>query len=300
MSYGNFGGSPENRYPPDWMCISCGHVNFARRSVCEQCGRSRTADAPPAYAPTHASVRAGTVSATSNATGFKAGLRPSPFAFSALPAYSQGARQPMVLMPGDWCCPSQACGHLNFAKRTECQVCKTPKNFTGPRGGPYGMTGMTGSPLGGYSPDWKCLQCDNINFARRTECKQCGAPRTASSPATHVSQQYAPDWRCTSCGNINFARRTECKQCSKPRTADAQPAFAPNHAALKASQQIRGYGGPKTVIMGPGDWTCPSCGFMNFARRVECLQCKTDRPSSLGGPMSNPRGGNNSFPYTPY
>ena len=127
-------------------------------------------------------------------------------------------------------------------------------------------TPLAGSPLGGYSPDWKCLQCDNINFARRTECKQCGAPRTASSPATHVSQQYAPDWRCTSCGNINFARRTECKQCSKPRTADAQPAFAPNHAALKASQQIRGYGGPKTVIMGPGDWTCPSCGFMNFAR----------------------------------
>ncbi|XP_015880130.3 SUPPRESSOR OF ABI3-5 isoform X1 [Ziziphus jujuba] len=34
--------------PSDWMCTSCGYVNFARRTSCFQCNEARTEDAPPA------------------------------------------------------------------------------------------------------------------------------------------------------------------------------------------------------------------------------------------------------------
>ncbi|KAM5551275.1 SUPPRESSOR OF ABI3-5 [Rosa sericea] len=34
--------------PSDWMCISCGYVNFARRTSCFQCNEARTEDAPAA------------------------------------------------------------------------------------------------------------------------------------------------------------------------------------------------------------------------------------------------------------
>eukprot|EP00667_Euglena_gracilis_P013986 EG_transcript_14473 len=235
--------------------------------------------------------------------GFKGGMRPPLMGYAGVPAYTPGYAGPRgrqaMLMPGDWCCPNSACGYLNFAKRAECQVCSTPKNYDGPK--LYDVPRSYYYPPGHYPPDWKCLQCDNINFARRHECKQCNAPRTANSPPTHVSQQYQPDWRCTSCGNINFSRRTECKQCSKPRTADAEPAYAPNHAALKASQQFRA---PKAVTMGPGDWNCLACGFMNFARRTECLQCKAEKPDAPPAeePITNGNGNGvaGAFQHSPY
>merc|ERR1711964_187953 len=37
----------------------------------------------------------------------------------------------------------------------------------------------------------------------------------------------------------------------------------------------------------PGDWKC-ACGFHNFARRKECLQCKVAKPSSVADIGFNP------------
>ncbi|XP_024024380.1 SUPPRESSOR OF ABI3-5 isoform X2 [Morus notabilis] len=34
--------------PSDWMCTSCGYINFARRTSCFQCNEARSEDAPPA------------------------------------------------------------------------------------------------------------------------------------------------------------------------------------------------------------------------------------------------------------
>ncbi|XP_062107657.1 SUPPRESSOR OF ABI3-5 isoform X1 [Humulus lupulus] len=34
--------------PSDWMCISCGYINFARRTSCFQCNEARSEDSPPA------------------------------------------------------------------------------------------------------------------------------------------------------------------------------------------------------------------------------------------------------------
>ena len=193
--------------------------------------------------------------------------------------------------PPDWQCLK--CGHVNFARRQECQQCAALRASDAPaaQAGPK------------FQPDWKCSSCGNINFARREECKQCSKARTADcQPAYapgHASLkpskggkggmpgvQYDPDWVCSSCQNINFARRAECRQCGKARSPDCQPAYAPGHANLKT----RG-GNPDPGLAGfsVGDWRC-SCGFVNFAKRTECLEC--------GAPKGGTKGA--TVRYSPY
>ncbi|KAK5733728.1 Asparagine-rich protein (ARP protein) [Elasticomyces elasticus] len=45
----------------------------------------------------------------------------------------------------------------------------------------------------------------------------------------------------------------------------------------------------------PGDWTCPSCGFSNFQRRIACFRCSFAGPDPYGGQgygmPQNPYGG---------
>ncbi|XP_039145645.1 zinc finger protein VAR3, chloroplastic-like [Dioscorea cayenensis subsp. rotundata] len=54
--------------------------------------------------------------------------------------------------------------------------------------------------------------------------------------------------------------------------------FARNIRCLQCKED-----GPKSanegrVGMKLGDWTCPACNYLNFARNVRCLQCKEDGP----------------------
>lgn len=54
--------------------------------------------------------------------------------------------------------------------------------------------------------------------------------------------------------------------------------------------QSRGPYGPK-IEMKRGDWICPRCSFMNFARNVKCLECDEARPKRqlIGGEWECPQ-----------
>merc|ERR1711879_27532 len=62
--------------------------------------------------------------------------------------------------PGDWECP--VCNNHNYANRTECNKCKTPK-------------GVFIDKAGMREGDWICDLCNNHNFSSRTACNKCGA-----------------------------------------------------------------------------------------------------------------------------
>jgi len=88
------------------------------------------------------------------------------------------------------------------------------------------------------------------------------------------------DWDCSQCEHMNFASRESCRSCS-------------------AAKPVQGLGGlgvhpgespePRREASGtnsrPGDWDCPVCQHMNFAKRDACRSCGTLKESINGIPQ---------------
>lgn len=81
----------------DWICPDkkCANVNFARRTSCNRCGREKTTEAKM--------MKAG---------GTEIG--------KTLAEKSRG-----LFSANDWQC--KTCGNVNWARRSECNMCNTPK-----------------------------------------------------------------------------------------------------------------------------------------------------------------------------
>ncbi|CEI99082.1 Putative ATP-dependent RNA helicase DED1 [Rhizopus microsporus] len=114
---------------------------------------------------------------------------------------------------GDWTCPS--CSASNFARRSECFKCHTPKE-----GGESGFGGNGGARAG----DWNCPSCEVSNYARRTECFKCGTGRPEGAGGGFGGGERRPprarrdgDWDCSGCGAVNFASRDSCFKCHAPK-----------------------------------------------------------------------------------
>ncbi|XP_052183246.1 uncharacterized protein LOC127795534 isoform X2 [Diospyros lotus] len=81
------------------------------------------------------------------------------------------------ILPGDWYCNVINCGAHNYASRTSCYRCATPRDpcDTSSISAYDGSMGLPGWKKG----DWMCprVGCGAHNYASRTECFQCGTSR---------------------------------------------------------------------------------------------------------------------------
>jgi len=234
--------------PGDWLCPACGDLNFARNEACRRCGGAKPADA-------------GFAGGGGCGGGFGGG--------------------PPVGKPGDWMCPN--CGDHNFARNMACRKCGTPKPDMG------GIDPYNGQPSQGFQMkpgDWNCSQCGDLNFARNAQCRRCGAAPPAGcggggqfngQPAQGLNNgnMRPGDWNCSQCGDLNFARNAQCRRCGAPPPANAG-----------CGGGCGGYGGPNPAAFAhakPGDWVCPACGDLNFARNVACRRCGQAKPTPEAG-----------------
>ncbi|KAF5747416.1 transcription initiation factor TFIID subunit 15 isoform X2 [Tripterygium wilfordii] len=116
--------------------------------------------------------------------------------------------------------------------------------------------------------------------------------------ATAKPWQQDGDWMCpnTSCSNVNFAFRGVCNRCGSARPTGA---FG---GGLGGGGRGRGRGGTEsgnpgrpapgsTALFGPNDWPCPMCGNINWAKRMKCNICNTNKPGHNEGGVRGGRAG---------
>ncbi|XP_071703414.1 transcription initiation factor TFIID subunit 15 [Rutidosis leptorrhynchoides] len=109
--------------------------------------------------------------------------------------------------------------------------------------------------------------------------------------------QQDGDWACpnTSCTNVNFAFRGVCNRCGSARPTGASGGGG-------GGGRGRGRGGPDagggrggvigpTGLFGPNDWSCPMCGNINWAKRLKCNICNTNKPGTTEGGVRGGRAG---------
>ncbi|RWS17157.1 zinc finger Ran-binding domain-containing protein 2-like isoform X1 [Dinothrombium tinctorium] len=92
----------------------------------------------------------------------------------------------------DWLCSDPECNNLNFAWRTNCNLCgKERSPGSGESGKPTAGGGNSKKLLGHEigkvaaeksrglfsADDWQCNRCGNVNWARRQSCNMCNAPK---------------------------------------------------------------------------------------------------------------------------
>ncbi|ORC87291.1 uncharacterized protein TM35_000232620 [Trypanosoma theileri] len=233
------------RMSGDWKC-TCGFSNFASRTMCFQCHRVR---------PTHHRGVDDTRSADVQHVEFK---------------------------KGDWVC---TCGTHNFARREMCLTCgagrpggNREKSIGGGGGG-----GVSGKIVPG---DWICEKCNTHNFRGRKECLQCSCKPTITPNSSGIGEDTSattvtvnnnkgvrtPPWTCLTCHTVNLNNAKSCEVCGavyEVSSSTSKPASSQPSSSQTSSSTTR-----------PNDWKCDQCGFINFASRVKCKNCKTVSPLS--------------------
>ncbi|KAH7652151.1 Ran binding protein zinc finger-like protein [Dioscorea alata] len=127
-----------NRYPGDWDCRACQHLNFSRRDTCQRCGEakigggggrvngSKSSDAKPGdwY------CMCGTHNFASRPNCFTCGTYKTGcvVAAGAFDGYGYTG-VPTGWKSGDWICTMPGCNEHNYASRKECFRCNTPRDY---------------------------------------------------------------------------------------------------------------------------------------------------------------------------
>ncbi|KAF3960559.1 hypothetical protein CMV_014747 [Castanea mollissima] len=124
----------------DWICSACQHSNFKKRDTCHRCGYPKYGGPDPTtYMSNRTEVLAGDWYCNCGAHNYAS--RSNCFRCSAYKndyaavmgsgGYGSDCSAPPGWKSGDWICSRMGCGVHNYASRTECFKCRTPKEYGG-------------------------------------------------------------------------------------------------------------------------------------------------------------------------
>jgi hypothetical protein len=269
LEFTNFQPSKNRPRPGDWTCPSCGFSNFQRRTACFRCSYP-------------SSSAQGGQSDTSNVMySFPPSLQSAPmssYMSSASSQPSQSTRSSTMpgsvpFRAGDWKCGSEGCGYHNFAKNVSCLRCGASRaqaaliaDSTGGLSTPASMSNMSSMYSTPSHHQSESIGSSIFNSSQFPPSQAYPAPLTSSNNLP--SQSYAPH---------------------APHGGQSYGGPQGMNNNMGGMNMGGGKGGPQ---MESGDWTCVSCGYVNFRRRNNCLRCNNFNPSLIapggGGMMGHP------------
>jgi len=118
-----------------------------------------------------------------------------------------------------------------------------------------------------YVPQQPLPASNSEGLTARGQDDRRGGPQLAS--------MMPGDWLCPKCGDHVFARNSACRRCQTPR-----PDGAGADGAGGAAGGGGGGGGSQRAL--PGDWYCPRCKDLQFARNSQCRMCGCAKPDASG------------------
>jgi len=300
--------APSNFKVGDWMCNSCSQHNFTRNVACFKCKMPKNSG--PGGMGMGMGVRPGMDMGMGGPRGHGhgggGGLLPRPPSGMGMGmgmdmdmgmgmGMGMGGMGGPNVRPGDWTC--QSCGGHNFASKTKCFTCQSPKSQR------IGGMGMNLPPNFKHG-DWMC-KCGQHNFSSKMECHRCKTPKeegNVSGDASHGGDGGSSgsgvmlppnfrdgDWMCK-CGQHNFSSKEECHKCKIPKQEGTLDVSGNSRApplgshSMGFGKNIGGFrGGGLPHNFQSGDWMC-ICGQHNFTSKVNCHKCKI---SKAEGDVSN-------------
>eukprot|EP00931_Biecheleriopsis_adriatica_P101458 TRINITY_DN7658_c0_g2_i1.p1 TRINITY_DN7658_c0_g2~~TRINITY_DN7658_c0_g2_i1.p1 ORF type:complete len:275 (+),score=47.30 TRINITY_DN7658_c0_g2_i1:75-827(+) len=171
---------------------------------------------------------------------------------------------------GDWTCP--ACSNHNFASRTACNKCGTPKP---------GLSPGAGGGMSGYG-----------SYAMQASYGGGGGAKTSLPPNARPG-----DWMCAACGNHNYASKAFCNRCGAPPPGAgggggygmSRSDYGAARPSPYAGMMMGGKGGKSMMMamagmpkdMRAGDWICPACNNHNYASKTHCNKCGVPKETKL-------------------
>mmetsp|Transcript_51045 Transcript_51045/g.148173 ORF Transcript_51045/g.148173 Transcript_51045/m.148173 type:complete len:486 (+) Transcript_51045:117-1574(+) len=230
--------------PGDWFCPSCNDLQFAKNQQCRKCGAANPGGG---------------------------GAQPGSGGFG--------------LKPGDWYCP--ACKDHQFARNARCNKCGEANP---------NPTNASGNSLPQKPGDWTCPSCGDLQFAKNMSCRRCGMANPSPGASLKALQeglattqefmQKPGDWTCPQCGDLVFARNTHCRKCmtANPNSMVTGGVFSMLMGNLGGAGAPGGKGaGCGNPTPRTGDWFCPNCHDLQFARNLQCKRCGTPNPGNMSG-----------------
>lgn len=117
-------------------------------------------------------------------------------------------------------------------------------------------------------------------------CNRCGAPR-GSAP---TEGPYDPGKHAEGTMDLNSRNRSHKNSGFFHSRAEA-PLAGGRGGGRGGGGRGRGRERGGQPEFAPGDWYCPACQNMNFARRTACNRCAAPRPPDAGGADAGRGGG---------
>ncbi|KAK3436651.1 hypothetical protein EUGRSUZ_L00288 [Eucalyptus grandis] len=109
----------------DWLCGACQHQNFKKRR------HANDVVIPKALAGDWYcnSMNCGAHNYASRSNCYRCGALKDDYVGSCSGGYGPETGVPPGWKAGDWICNRYGCGVHNYASRTECYKCKTPREY---------------------------------------------------------------------------------------------------------------------------------------------------------------------------